>query len=102
MLETQAALAALSEQGKANGAVPRDRVIRAYRVFIRERKPIAGFVAQDLAEWNYREVVPEYASLLKSTVAQHPASRRAIVAYLQASPRADAKPALKSLPIDAR
>ena len=97
-LETQAALLALSEHGKADAAVPRERVIRAYRAFIRERKPIAGLVAQDLAEWNYWDVVPEYAALLKSSVPLDLASRRAIVTYLQASPRADAKAALKSLP----
>ncbi len=66
-------------------------MIQAYRNFIRNRKAIAGLVAQDLAEWNYRDVVPEYVALLKSNNPQTLVSRRAIVAYLQRSPGADAR-----------
>jgi hypothetical protein len=46
-------LLALSVHGGANGAVPRERVIQAYGLFIRERKPMAGFVALELADWEY-------------------------------------------------
>jgi hypothetical protein len=73
--EVEAALLALSVQAKQNAAVPRDRVIRAYRVFIGNSKPIAGFVAPYLAQWNYWNLVPEYMALLKSGPPQHPASR---------------------------
>ncbi len=84
--ELDAALLALSVQGNANGAVPRERVIRSYRVFMKEHKTLAGFVAQDLAAWQYWDAVPEYRALMKSDPPQHPASRIAIVAYLRQSP----------------
>lgn len=92
--ELQAALLALSVQGGANNTVPRQRVIDSYRMFIEVHKPIAGFVAQDLATWNYWDVGPEYLALLHSGVAQHPASRYAMLNYLKQSPRADAKAAV--------
>ncbi len=86
MPEIEAALLALSVQGNANNAIPRERVIRSYRMFIREHKEIAGFVAQDLANWQYWEAVPEYVALMKSDLRQQYASRVAIVAYLKQSP----------------
>jgi hypothetical protein len=94
--EIQGALLALSVQGGADGAIPRERVIEAYRVFMKERKPMAGFVAQDLAQWNYWDAGPEFLTLLKSDALPDPASRVAVVAYLMQSPRADAKAAVKS------
>jgi hypothetical protein len=95
--EIQAALLALSVQGAADTAVPRARVIEAYRLFMKARKPMAGFVAPDLAAWAYWDAGPEYAALLKSNVLQDPASRYAVMGYLEQSPRADAKAAIKSL-----
>ncbi len=100
MPEIAAVLQALSEHGKENGAVLRERVIQAYRLFMRERKPMAAFVARDLAEWEYWDATPEYVAVLASNVVPDPASRYAIVNYLQRSPRADAKAALESLPAD--
>jgi hypothetical protein len=102
MPEIAAALQALSEHGKENGAVPRQRVVEAYRVFIKERTPMAAFVAGDLAEWEYWDATPEYVALLTSNVVPDPASRYAIVNYLQRSPRTDAKAALESLPVAER
>jgi hypothetical protein len=99
MPEIEAALLALSEHGKENGAVSRQRVIQAYRLLMRERQPMAAFVARDLAEWEHWDATPEYVALLQSNVVQDPASRYAIVNYLQRSPRADAKAALESLPV---
>ncbi len=84
--ELEAALLALSVHGNANAAVPRERVIRSYRAFMKEHKALAGFVAQDLAAWQYWDAVPEYRALMRSDVSQHPASRIAIVAYLQQDP----------------
>jgi len=95
--EIQAALLALSVHGTANAAVPRERVIQAYRTFMKERKPMAGFVAQELAGWKYWDAGPEYLALLKGSAMLDPASRLAVVAYLMQSPRADAKAAVKSL-----
>ena len=84
--ELEAALLALSVQANANGVIPRERVIASYRMFIKEHKVIAGYVAQDLAAWQYWEAVPEYTALMKSDLRQQYASRLAIVAYLKQSP----------------
>jgi hypothetical protein len=88
--ELEAALLALSVQGSANDVIPRERVIQSYRTFIREHREIAGFVAQDLAAWQYWDAVPEYVALLKSPAPQQYPSRIAIVAYLRQSPNARA------------
>jgi len=94
--EIRAALLALSEQGRVDATVPRARVIQAYRLFIRERKAMAGLVAQDLADWQAWDAVPEYVALLKSGAAA-PVSRYAIVNYLTRSGSPMAKSALASL-----
>jgi hypothetical protein len=98
MPEISAALQALAEHGDENGAVPRARVAQAFLVFIKERKPMAGLVAEHLAEWEYWDAVGEYAALLASNVTLDPVSRGAIVAYLERCPRDEAKAALASLP----
>jgi len=87
--EIEAALLALSVHGNANAAIPRDRVIQSYRLFIKEHKDIAGFVAQDLAAWKYWDAVPEYVAIMKSDLRQQYPSRLAIVAYLRESPDAN-------------
>ena len=97
MAEIAAALQALSEHGDENGAVPRARVIQAYMVLIRDRKPMADLVAAPLAEWEYWDAVAEYIALLRSDVRLDPASRAAIVTYLERCPRPEAKAALASL-----
>lgn len=90
MPEIEAALLALNVHGDANGTVPRERVIQAYRAFIRERPPMAGFVAQQLADWNCWDVATEYAALLRSNAIKDPASEFAIVNYLQRAAAAQA------------
>jgi hypothetical protein len=86
--ELEAALLALSVQGNANGVVPRERVIQSYRLFMNEHKDIAGFVAQDLAAWQYWDAVPDYVAIMNSDLRQQYPSRLAIVAYLRQSPGA--------------
>lgn len=81
--EIEAALLALTVHGDTDGAVPRDRVIQAFLLFIKQRPPLAGLVAAQLARWNYWNVVPEYTALLRSGALQDSASREAIVKYLQ-------------------
>jgi len=98
MPEIAAAVRALSEHGDENGAVPRARVIQAYMVLIRDRKPLASLVAAHLAEWEYWDAVGEFVALLGSDVQIDPASRAAIVTYLERCPRPEAKAALASLP----
>lgn len=89
--EIKAALLALSVQGGANGGIPRARVIQAYRRFMQKHPEIAGYVAPDLAAWQYWEAVPDYLALLKSDVRQQYPSRLAILAYLRQSPAAAAR-----------
>ena len=87
--EISAALLALSVHGNAPGAVSRNRVVAAYRLLIRERNPLAGYVAPDLAAWSDWGAVPDYLALLKSDALDIP-SRIAIVSYLRASPNGEA------------
>jgi hypothetical protein len=89
--EISAALLALSVHGNASGAIPRQRVIQSYRVFMKAHPEIAGYVAQDLAAWQYWDAVPEYVALMKSDVRQQFPSRVATLAYLRQSPSADAR-----------
>jgi hypothetical protein len=77
-------------QGNANDVIPRERVIQSYWTFIKAHREIAGFVAQDLAAWQYWDAVPEYIALMKSSTPQQYPSRIAIVAYLRQYPNARA------------
>jgi hypothetical protein len=86
--EIKAALLALSVHGNANGAIPRERVIQSYRVFMKEHPDTAGDVAPDLAAWQYWDAVPDYLALMKSGVRQQYPSRLAMLAYLEQSPNA--------------
>ncbi len=81
--EIEAVVLALGAHGQANKTISRERVIQSYRMFIRERKDLAGFVAPDLAAWNYWDAAPEYEALMKSGVRQQGASRFAIAVYLR-------------------
>lgn len=83
--EIEAALLALSVQGHANGAIPRERVIQSYRVFMKAHPENAGNVAPDLAAWKYWDAVPEYQALMKSGVRQQYPSMLAMQAYLRQS-----------------
>ena len=76
--ELEAVLLALSVLGNANGAIPRERVIESYRLFMHEHKELAGFVAWDLAAWQYWGAVPVYLALIKSNVRQDFKSRVAV------------------------
>ena len=84
--ELDAALLALSVLGNANDAIPRERVIESYRLFMQEHRELAGLVAQDLAAWRYWGAVPVYLALIKSKVRQSFASRVAVFVYLRQSP----------------
>jgi hypothetical protein len=90
MPEIEAALLALFVHGDANHTVPRERVVQAYQAFIRERPAMAGFVAPQLADWEYWGVTAEYAALLQSHAIKDPASELAVVNYLQRAASAKA------------
>lgn len=83
MPEIEAALLALGVQGDADGTVSRARVIEAYRVFIKQRPQMAGFVAQQLADWGYWDAAAEYATLLRAQVIKDQGSELAVASYLQ-------------------
>jgi hypothetical protein len=51
---------------------------------------MAGFVAQQLADWDYWDAATEYAALLKSNTIKDPASELAVVNYLQRAASASA------------
>ena len=89
-LEIKAALLALSVHGNANGAIPRERVIESYRMFMKQHPEIAGYVAPDLAAWQYWDAVPDYLALMKSGVRQQYPARLAMLVYLRQSPNAKA------------
>jgi hypothetical protein len=89
--EIEAALLALSVHGNANSAIPRERVIQSYRIFMKAHPETAGFVAPDLAAWRYWDAVPEYVALMRSDVRQQFPSRLAILAYLRHSPPGEAR-----------
>lgn len=93
MPEIDAALLALDVHGGAGGVIPRQRVVDAYRSFIRERKPMAGFVATYLSDWKAWDAVPDYVEVLRSGAVKDPASQFAIVVYLQDSHIAEAQAA---------
>lgn len=88
--EIEAALLALNVLGDADQTVPREEVIAAYQVFIGERPPMAGFVAQQLADWGYWGSDTAYIELLKSNTIKDPGSQFAVVSYLQRAASAKA------------
>ncbi len=90
MPEIEAALLALNVLGEANDAVPRPRVVQAYRDFIKLRPPMAGFVAPQLADWGFWEATADYSAILKSKAPIDPASQFAIANYLKRAAEAGA------------
>lgn len=84
--EIDAALLALSVQGEADAAIPREKIIDAYRAFINERKPMAGFVATELANWEAWDATPDYVDIIRSNDVKDPAGQFAILSYLRSSP----------------
>lgn len=93
--EIQAALLALSVHGGADGPVERQRVIEAYRYFIKARNPMAGFVAMELADWEAWDATADYVTIIRSKTVKDPAEQFAILSYLQRSPLTTAQAALR-------
>ncbi|MEP9390000.1 hypothetical protein [Mesorhizobium sp. KR9-304] len=84
--EIDAALLALSVHGAADATVPRERVVEAYRSFIKARKPMAGFVAMELANWKAWDATADYVDIIRSKAVKDPAGQFAILSYLKSSP----------------
>ena len=59
-------------------------------MFMKEHPEIAGYVAPDLAAWQYWDAVPDYLALMKSGVRQQYPARLAMLVYLRKSPNARA------------
>ena len=95
--DLQAALLTLSEQGQADAAVPRARVVEAYRAFIRSEHPLAGFVAPDFQRWRDWSAVADYAALIRSGAWQQPASIYAMYGYLSSAPGPEARAAAAAI-----
>ena len=85
--EIQAALSALGLHGREAPAEMRPRVLASYRLFMAERKPLAGLVARDLAEWKQWEFAPMFQAMLASRDPLHPTARAAINDYLRVLPK---------------
>jgi len=79
----------MGEQARADAAIPRWRVIDAYRVFIREHEALAGLVAKDLAEWKCWEFVPKFTAIVHSSGSQLNAYRNGLLYYLVCSRNSD-------------
>jgi hypothetical protein len=71
--------------------IPRERVVQSYRMFMKAHPEIAGYVAPDLAAWQYWDAVTEYVALMQSDTRQQLPSRLAILAYLRQSPSGEAR-----------
>lgn len=84
--EIEAALQALSVHGRADAAISRARVVEAYHDFIQVRRPMAGFMAMELADWKEWAFTDDYADILRMNVVKDPAGEFAILSYLRQSP----------------
>ncbi|HML93039.1 hypothetical protein [Methyloceanibacter sp.] len=84
--EIEAALKALSVHGNADAAIPRARVVKAYRRFALDRPAMAGFVAADLERWKEWGATAEFVALLKAGAITDPAGELAATSYIRNSP----------------
>lgn len=92
--EVRAALVALSVHGEEGGAVSRTAVGDVFVRFARQRRSLAGLVAQDLAIWGRWEATPTFAALVDSPDVPIPL-RIPMLRYLRESPYPEARAALE-------
>ena len=83
--EIAAALGALGEHGKADAAVPRERVVAAFRAFLTANPDKAGLVASLLADWQRWEFTPAFKSLIESGTTLSSAERYAVLDFITRS-----------------
>lgn len=91
----EAASMALHGNSDMDLDIPRARIVGAFRRLIRERPPMAGFVARDLTEWEEWGATADYIALLASGSVTDPASEFAIRSYIGQSPDVAARSALE-------
>jgi hypothetical protein len=95
--ELEAILLGLAVQGDTNGAVSRERIIQSYCLFMQQRSAMAAFVAPKLADWQYWGATSNYVALLRADAVPDPASRYAVVDYIERGPDAAAKAEVQAL-----
>ena len=101
LAEIQEALAALSVRGSEFPAT-RTGIIKSYEQFRKERRPLAGLVAKDLAGWKNWDAWPDYLELLRSGEPILPSTRTDILEYLKSCPVKKARDGARALPMPRR
>jgi hypothetical protein len=89
--EIDAALLALGEHGKANAAVPRERVVYAFRSFLIAYPQKAGLVASLLADWERWEFTSAFEALIESRAFLPTSERYAVLDFIMRSQQAAKK-----------
>ena len=95
--EIQAAISALSTVGREGPPELRPRIVRSFRLIVEQRRPLAGFVARDLATWGVWDEWSHFAQMLRSGEPIYPSARPAIIDYLRNCPLPEAQEAVRSL-----
>jgi hypothetical protein len=95
--EIQAAISALSTVGREGPPELRPRIVRSFHLMVEQRRPLAGFVARDLATWGVWDVWSDFAQMLQSGEPIYPSARPAIIDYLRNCPLPEAQEAVQSL-----
>jgi hypothetical protein len=95
--EIQAAISALSTVGREGPPELRPRIVRSFHLMVEQRRPLAGFVARDLATWGVWDVWSDFAQMLRSGEPIYPSARPAIIDYLRNCPLPEAQEAVQSL-----
>jgi hypothetical protein len=85
--EIEAAVLALGVKAPSAGEGWRAPLLEAYQAFLRERRPLGGLVARDLASLGDWSAEGHFRELLDSGEPVLPATRRAIGEYLEACGR---------------
>jgi hypothetical protein len=95
--EIEAALLAMSVQGGADIAIPRTRIVEAYRAFVRARPLMAAFVVPDLNDWRAWGLAKDFSAILATGAVKDPGSQQAITDYLEHSPATTGDASIRSL-----
>ena len=86
LAEIRGATTALGVHGTANENL-RPRILAACRTLLKDRRPLSGLVARDLAKWKDWSATKHYQTLLASGEPVLPETRRGIIDYLESSER---------------
>jgi len=89
--EIAAAIGALREHGEADAAVPRERVVAAFRSYLAANSSKAGLVARALGDWQCWEFTPAFETLIASRATLPTSERYAVLDYIIRSREATAK-----------